>query len=132
MSDLLGDYKASCNYSDIAQFLFSLVDSKDIKNNNIIKIDDVDFNKLLGADSDYKVVFILFYAAIICHLACIIKSKKSERTASYSFQWNGSKLLRILSTDNEVIENFTKVLFEKFMGRQYDENGLPNAAARQS
>ena len=124
LSDLLGDYKASCNYSDIAQFLFSLVDSKAIKNNNTIKIDDVDFNKLLGADSDYKVVFILFYAAIICHLACIIKSKNLKEPRHIAFSGNGSKLLRILSTDNVVIENFTKVLFEKFMGRQYDENGL--------
>ena len=58
--------------SNMASFLFSLKDNsatKDLSRNNI------DFNKILQNDTKFKIVFIIFYTAIIYHIAKIVKTK---------------------------------------------------------
>lgn len=108
--------------SNIATFLFSLKHNKKIKEKGIS--DDVDFNKLLGLDKSQKIVFIFFYAAIIYHLASIMKAKNLKMPRHLAFSGNGSKAIQILTQDSKLLEEFTILIFEKIYGQPYNPDGL--------
>lgn len=120
--EILEQHKKSRISSNIASFYFSL------KNNNEIVAkklsDNVDFNNMLLLDSNYKIVFIIFYAGIIYHLAHIMKAKSLEMPRHIAFSGNGSKVIRILTTSDSTLEKFTKKIFEKIYGEKYPVDGL--------
>lgn len=103
--------------SNMASFLFSLKDNsatKDLSKNNI------DFNKILQNDSKFKVVFIIFYTAIIYHIAQIVKVKGLRAPRHIAFSGNGSKIISIISSDAKILAKYTKVVFEKVLGQTYE------------
>lgn len=102
---------------DIASFFFSLSDNEMMKN---VKIN---FNTMLEKDKDQKIVFVLFYSAIIYHSAQIMKAKKLPLPRHITFSGNGSRILNIIA-DKEVLTEFTKLIFEKVYGIDYGESGL--------
>lgn len=107
--------------SNTASFLFSIKDNTIIKDKDINK-SSVDFINKLREDEDFKIVFIVYYAAIIYHVAHIIKLKNMEEPRHISFSGNGSKIIKVLSTDTKVISEFTKVIFEHVLCRKYAGN----------
>jgi len=120
--DILEQHKKSCISSNIASFYFSLKDNNEIVDKRLS--DNVDFNNMLLLDSNYKIVFIIFYAAIMYHLAHIMKAKSLEMPRHIAFSGNGSKVIRVLSTNNATLEKFTRKIFEKIYGEKYPEDGL--------
>ena len=108
--------------SDIASFFFSLKNNKKVIERNLA--DRIDFNKILQIDDTQKIVFIFFYVAIIYHLAQIMKNKKIPMPRHITFSGNGSKVVQILTKDNKLLANFTKLIFEKIYCKRYDSNGL--------
>ena len=125
MSDLLEileQHKKSRISSNIASFYFSLKDNNEIVAKRLS--DNVDFNNMLLLNSNYKIVFIIFYAAIIYHLAKIMKAKSLEMPRHIAFSGNGSKIIRILTSSDSTLEKFTKVIFEKVYGEKYLADGL--------
>lgn len=103
--------------SNMASFLFSLKDNsatKDLAKNNI------DFNKILQNDSKFKIVFIIFYTAIIYHIAQIVKVKGLKAPRHIAFSGNGSKIISIISSDAKILAKYTKVIFEKVLGQTYE------------
>lgn len=103
--------------SNMASFLFSLKDNsatKDLARNNI------DFNKILQNDSKFKIVFIIFYTAIIYHIAQIVKTKELKAPRHIAFSGNGSKIISIISSDAKILAKYTKVIFEKVLGQPYE------------
>jgi hypothetical protein len=108
--------------TDIASFFFSLKNNKDVIQKHIA--DDVDFNKMLQVDDKQKIVFIFFYAAIIYHLAHIMKAKNMPMPRHIAFSGNGSRVIQILTTDNSLLVSFTKLIFENIYRTPYDNNGL--------
>lgn len=102
--------------ANMASFLFSLKDNsatKDLARNNI------DFNKILQNDTKFKIVFIIFYTAIIYHIAKIVKTKNLKVPRHIAFSGNGSKIISIISTDPKILAKYTKVVFEKVLGNDY-------------
>ena len=104
--------------SNMASFLFGL------KNNTIpqqagINSKSIDFNYILQEDKDFKIVFIVFYTAIIYHIAQIIKHQNLDVPRHISFSGNGSKVIRIITTDSKLLARYTKLIFEKVIGRTY-------------
>ena len=102
--------------SNMASFLFSLKDNsatKDLARNNI------DFNKILQNDTKFKIVFIIFYTAIIYHIAQIVKVKGLNVPRHIAFSGNGSKIISIISTDPKILAKYTKVVFEKVLNTEY-------------
>lgn len=100
--------------SNMASFLFSLKDNaatKELSQNNI------DFNIILQNDSKFKIVFILFYVAIIYHIAQIIKAKGLKTPRHIAFSGNGSKIINIISPDTKILSRLTKIIFEKVLGK---------------
>lgn len=122
LSEILEQHKKSRISSNIASFYFSLKDNNEIVAKRLS--DNVDFNNMLMLDSNYKIVFIIFYVAIIYHLAHIMKAKSLEMPRHIAFSGNGSKVIRILTSSDSTLEKFTKKIFEKVYGEEYPIDGL--------
>lgn len=120
LSELIRVFNSTNNSrpSNMASFLFSL------KDNTIPKAADidekyVDFNYILQEDEDFKIVFIVFYTSIIYHIAQITKFLGLEVPRHISFSGNGSKVIRVITTDNKILAKYTKLVFEKILGKPY-------------
>ena len=111
--------RISCN---IASFFFSLKENKEVIGKGVNS--HLDFNKMLQNDNDFKIVFLLFYSALVYHVAMMMKSKGKEMPRHICFSGNGSKVIKILTTSNETLEEYTKLLFEKVYGEKYPFDGL--------
>ena len=108
------------NSTDIIAFLFSLALNKEIKKGKI----EIDFGKMLADDNRGKYVVILFYVAIIYHIAKLMKAKNFEMPRHITFSGNGSKVLNILTTNDATLVQFTKLIFEEIYGCKYSIDGL--------
>ena len=120
LTELLSIFNSENNVqpANMASFLFTL------KENSMVRGLDskyVDFNHMLQDDENFKVIFILFYSAIIYHVAQIIKAKDLEMPRHISFSGNGSKLITVLTTDEQQLASFTKLIIERVVGRKYDK-----------
>jgi hypothetical protein len=125
LSELKEIYEKICNEKvsrDIASFFFSLKNNKKIIEKNLQS--NVDFSNMLRTDDKQKIIFVFFYAAIIYHLAHIMKAQNLKMPRHITFSGNGSKVVQILTTDTKLLENYTKLIFEKIYGTSYDKNGL--------
>jgi hypothetical protein len=111
--EITGDTKKG----DIASFFFAL------KNHEKLKDVEIDFNSMLKRDSDQKLVFVLFYAAIIYHTAQIMKAKNLELPRHIAFSGNGSRIVNIVG-DKEVLAELSKSIFEKVYDKKYGSSGL--------
>lgn len=97
--------------ANMASFLFSLKNNSLLLKNKDLDINSVDFNRCLSDDEDFKIVFILFYTAIIYHVAQIVKSKGLDIPRHISLGGNGSKVIRVITTDSQVLAKYTKLIF---------------------
>jgi len=104
-------------YGDLASFFFSLSDNEMMKNVQ------VNFNSMLKRDENQKLVFVLFYTAIIYHTAQIMKAKNLPMPRHISFSGNGSRIVNIVA-NNEILEELSKLIFEKVNGQKYGKSGL--------
>lgn len=102
--------------SNMASFLFSLKDNSATK---ALESNNIDFNKILQNDSKFKIIFILFYTAIIYHIAQIVKAKGIALPRHIAFSGNGSKIISIITTDAKILAKFTKIIFEHVLGEKY-------------
>ena len=120
LSELIRVYNSTNNEhsSNMASFLFGLKDNSLPK---AVGINDkaIDFNYLLQEDEDFKIVFIVFYTSIIYHIAQITNALGLDVPRHISFSGNGSKVIRIISTDSKILSKYTKLIFEKVLGRPY-------------
>ena len=105
------------NSTEIMAFFFSLAANKETRN-------VIDFGQMLADDKKGKYAIILFYVAIIYHIANIMKAKGYPMPRHITFSGNGSKILSILSTNESTLERFTKIVFEKIYGAAYPQDGL--------
>jgi hypothetical protein len=107
----------STKYSDLASFFFSLSDNEMLQNVQI------NFHSMLKEDKNQKSVFVLFFAAIIYHIAQILKTKQQPMPRHITFSGNGSRIVNIIA-DNEVLAELSKSIFEKIFGQKYGSSGL--------
>lgn len=108
------------NSTDIMAFLFSLASNKEIQKANV----KIDFAEKLADDSRGKYVVLLFYVAIMYHIANLMKAKGYEMPRHITFSGNGSKVLNILSSNDATLVRFTKIIFEEIYGQAYSIDGL--------
>jgi hypothetical protein len=106
---------------DLASFFFSL------SNNDMLKDVEVNFNSMLKRDKyDQKLVFVLFYAAIVYHTAQIMKAIKLPLPRHITFSGNGSRIVNIIA-DKEILEELSKAIFEYvFKDEKYSNSGQPS------
>ncbi len=94
--------------TDLISFFFSLEATRE---------PGLNFMNMLQNDQRYKYLFVYFYTAILYHVANTMKSRGISKPNTVAFSGNGSKTLRVLSTDNNTLSDFVKRIFE----RVYDE-----------
>lgn len=116
LTNLINEKKST----DIVSFFFSLAENRKLRAKNIT----IDFSKMLEQSGTGKYMFVFFYAAIIYHVASILKAKGMEMPRHITFSGMGSKVLAILSRKNPTLEAFTKVIFESVYGKPYLADGL--------
>ena len=104
--------------ANMASFLFGLKDNT-IPQRAGVNVKAIDFNYILQEDEDFKIVFIIFYTAIVYHIAQIVKSLNLEVPRHISFSGNGSKVIRVITTDSKLLARYTKMVFEKLLGKPY-------------
>lgn len=61
----------------------------------------------------------MFYTSIIYHIAQITKSLGLDVPRHISFSGNGSKVIRVITTDSKILAKYTKLVFEKVLGKPY-------------
>lgn len=101
------------NSVDLTSFFFSLASQGK---------PGLNFLDRLSNDEKYKYVFLIFYTAIIYHVAQVMKSQYIEMPQTVAFSGNGSKTLQVLSKDFKVQKEFVKSIFEKVYEKKYPEN----------
>lgn len=119
ISDLVGIFNnIDGQPANMASFLFSLVDNSATKG---FAKNKIDFNRILQDDSKFKIVFVIFYSALIYHIAQIVKVKNLDLPRHIAFSGNGSRVVKIVSSDNKVLSTYTKLIFEKVLGKKFDK-----------
>ena len=103
--------------AEMASFLFSLKDNSMTKD---LAANSIDFNKILQNDSKFKIVFIVFYTAIIYHAAQIVKAKGLPAPRHIAFSGNGSKIVTVLTTNIPTLEAYTKLVLENVLDKKYE------------
>ena len=116
LRDILKSISGSSS-GDLASFFFSLSDNEMLKNI------DINFNSMLKRDNDQKLVFVLFYTAIIYHTAQIMKAKNLQLPRHITFSGNGSRIVNIIA-DKEVLAELSRCIFEKVYGQKYGNSGI--------
>lgn len=104
--------------SNMASFLFGLKDNTILQKAGI-NAKSIDFNYILQEDENFKIVFIIFYTSIIYHIAQIVKFLGLDVPRHISFSGNGSKVIRVITTDSKLLARYTKIVFEKVLGKPY-------------
>lgn len=103
------------NPANMAAFMFSLKDNEDLKD---LSKDVIDFNLILNKDENFKIVFILFYTAILYHIAKIIKYEDYELPNIISFSGNGSRLLKVISTNMADLADYSLMVLKHVSGKE--------------
>jgi len=104
--------------ANMASFLFSLKQNSKLQKLNS---NSIDFNFILGNDDKFKVIFLIYYTAIIYHLTQVIKLKGLPIPRHISFGGNGSKIINVITTDTDLLARFTKLIFEKVFGEETNQ-----------
>lgn len=126
LSAILEDVANTGISADYISLLFGLKDNLDVINAKCQ--DRVNFIQMLQTSEGAKTLVLVFYTAIIYHLATFIKAKKEaganiQEPAVLAFSGNGSKLLQVLGVSTQVgkqmLCTYTKAIFEKVNGRPY-------------
>jgi hypothetical protein len=119
LSKVLASIKDKNRTEDLNAFFFSIEDNPKIKDKKLFS-----YNSLLSKDEDLKIVFIYFYAAIIYHIAELMKQKQVELPKHLIFSGTGSKTLNIISPDRKILSDFSKLIFESVYNERFDSDGL--------
>ena len=97
------------NSSEVASFLFSLEENDLVKQNHLQ--DKLNFNEVLMKDNSQKIVFYIFFTAIMYHIAHLMKAKSLTAPTNIAFSGNGSKVISVLSSVKESLELLTTKIF---------------------
>lgn len=106
LHDILQGIQSSDN---VASFLFTLPENPSTAT---LEPSSIDFITKLSQDDDFKIVFILFYGAIIYHIAGILKQKHLSMPRHITLSGNGSRVLRIITSSEDIMSKFTKTIFQ--------------------
>lgn len=96
---------------DLAAFFFSLPSSDEVAKAKLTA--KADFVEKLKGDGDFKVIFMLFYVAIIWHIAALSKAKNLTLPNKIAFSGNGSRILPVVTTDKGMLGELTLAIFKK-------------------
>ena len=106
-SPILGQLEKKSS-SELNAFLFSISGNKDL---------NFSYNNLISRDETVKIVFIYFYVAQLYHIAQLFKRKNITKPKDILYSGNGSKLLNIISTNNDRLSEIANIVFDVVLGK---------------
>lgn len=119
LKKILEELKNKNRSDDINTFLFSLESNSLIKDKALFS-----YSQMLASDDKLKIVFLYFYAAIIYHIGRAMRYMNIDLPGSLLFSGTGSKILRIISSSNTTLADFSKLILEKATEKKYGPDGL--------
>lgn len=125
LSKVLENVKENGKSEDIIAFFFSIEKNRKIIEQNI----PISFTGKLKLNSDLKIVFVLFYASIIYHIAKIMKAKNLGIPKHITFSGTGSKIINITDgTDRlDTLTKLTQIIFKEI----FEESELKKIELKQ-
>ncbi len=121
---IFDDMYANKSSDDVASFLFSLRQNKEVRAAGVNLAENANLSKKLISDTTQKITFIFFYAAIIYHLAKLMNAKDLQMPDKIVFSGNGSRVIPFFTNDKDTLKGFTKLIFEKVYKQKYHTNNL--------
>ncbi|MBU3742039.1 MAG: hypothetical protein FGM24_07100 [Candidatus Kapabacteria bacterium] len=119
LKDVMEEIVTKGRAQDIHAFFFSVEEHRNVRDR-----DRFSYGSLLSADEDLKIVFVYFYTAIVYHIAKLMSAKGLAQPRYASFSGTGSKILRIITSNNKLLEAYTRQIIEDAYERPYDADGL--------
>jgi len=125
LSKVLENVKENGKSEDIIAFFFSIEKNRKIMEQNI----PISFTGKLKLNSDLKIVFILFYASIVYHVAKIMKVKNLGIPRHITFSGTGSKIINITDGTEKLdtLTRLTQIIFREV----FEEAELKNIELKQ-
>ena len=120
LNSILQDVLKRKRSQDVNAFLFSIENVEQLRSLREVDRNIYSYNTLLRNDSQRKLIFMYFYAAIIYYIACGMKARNYEMPKQIYFSGTGSKILNILGSKEQVTE-FTQLILERVFDKQYTE-----------
>lgn len=106
----------------LASFFFSLKNDDEVIKKRAC--DRLDWNGMLRSDNRFKILFLLFYSAIIYHIAHIMHACELDFPRHIAFSGNGSRVLSVLTPNIETLSEYTKKIFCSVYSKEYHPDGL--------
>ncbi len=116
---IMDEIVAKGRAQDIHAFFFSVSRHKDVKDT-----DRFAYDLELAKDDDLKVAFVYFYVAIVYHVATLLKSSDIGLPRYVTYSGTGSKVLSIITSNNRLLKDLTKQIFEDVYDSRYGIDGL--------
>lgn len=120
LSKAMNSIEQNTDFGDFASFFFSLKENEDLTE----KGKSIDFSKTLKEDNNQKLVFLLFFSAIIYHTAQVMNAKGLSIPRHITFSGNGSRVIDVLGKKN-MLEKIATLIFEKIFEKKYGDEGMP-------
>lgn len=106
--------------SDIMSFFFSIQKNPTVRDAKL----KFSINEHLHDHAEFNMIYVVFYGAIVFHVAKLMKQLKLPMPRQIALSGNGSKIIRLLNVELKPIEQFTMKVFEKVYGEAYHQDGL--------
>lgn len=106
LKNVLDVSSINANSSDIINLFFAIENNKLLNPNKLVS-----FNSLLERDSDFKIIFVIYYAAIIFHIAKLMKAKNIDAPAYLTFSGMGSKVINTIGKN--AVNILSNAIFKK-------------------
>jgi len=109
--------------ADINSFFFSLENNKEVRESNVKA---PSFSDFLMEQDDVKVVFIVFFSAIIYHLAHMLKRLNQPMPRQMTFSGRGAHIINLLDSDKNSrnAAGLAKLIIEKVYEEPYHSDGF--------
>ncbi len=120
LTSILSKITAQQRSEDINAYLFSIENVEELRGLREIDRNLYSYNALLRNDSQRKIIFMYFYAAIIYYIATTMKHRGYTMPKQIYFSGTGSKILSIVGS-TDMVTDLSKAIIEKVYGQRYSE-----------
>ncbi len=96
---------------DIISYLFSIEQSDRLK----MEGKDFSFNNALLNDNEFRIIFILFYSAVVYHIAKLMVARQIKAPGYITLSGTGSKMIDLAEGNTKLtaVKELTELIFQK-------------------
>lgn len=115
----VSESKTNRRPENMASFLFSLASNHYTRS---LERSQKDFDIILANDTDFKIVFIVFFTSVIYHVALMIKLLGLRIPRHIALSGNGANVVKIIFSGNKSLaEEYVTHIFERLTSQKTNE-----------